>query len=170
MAEEGLIDVLWKGGSCCMLGGVGSIPRLKDGMCDSSGNDHGVGRRMSDLGQGRGVGRGIVGRGDVCGMGKGMVGIRDGCGVDEGMVGLGDGCEVDGEGSGVGTTRGVATGGREGHPAEAVLVLGPSVLLRPAEVVASSFGALGMGGCTRSRRCIAVNTSVMSLWSSVPTR
>ena len=29
MAEEGLIDVLWKGGSCCMLGGVGSIPRLR---------------------------------------------------------------------------------------------------------------------------------------------
>ena len=33
---------------------------------------------------------------------------------------------MDGEGSGVGTTRGVATGG---HPAEAMLVLGLSVVL-----------------------------------------
>ena len=61
MAEEGPIDVLWKGGSYCMLGGVGSIPRLKDGMCDSSRNDYGVGGRISDLGQGCGVGGGMVG-------------------------------------------------------------------------------------------------------------
>ena len=42
-----------------------------------------------------------------------MVGVGDGCGVDTGMVGLGDGCRVDGEGSRVGTSRGVATGGRD---------------------------------------------------------
>ena len=42
------------------------------------------------------------------------------------MVGLRDGCGVDGEGSGVGTTRGVATSGRS---IEAVLVLGLSVVL-----------------------------------------
>ena len=46
--------------------------------------------------------------------------------VGEGMVGLRDGCGVDGEGSGVGTTRGVATGGR---PTGAVLLLGLSVVL-----------------------------------------
>ena len=40
-----------------------------------------------------------------------MVGVGDGCGVDTGMVGLGDGCRVDGEGSRVGTSRGVPTGG-----------------------------------------------------------
>ena len=112
----------------------------------------------------------MVGRGDEYGMGEGMVGVGDGCGVDEGMVGLGDGCGVDGEGCGVGTTRGVAIGRREGHPAGAMLVLGPSVVLGPAKVATSSFGALGMGGCTRSRRCTAVSTLVMSLWSSVPTR
>ena len=115
------------------------------------------------------MGEGMVGRGDGCGMGEGMVGIRDGYGVDEGMVGLGDGCGVDEEGSGVRTTRGVATGGREGHPAEAVLMLGPSIVLGPAGVAASSFESSGMGGCTQSRRCTAVSTSVMSLWSSVPT-
>ena len=102
-------------------------------------------------------------------MGEGMVGIRDGCGVDEGIVGLGDGCGVDGERSGVRTTLGVATGRQEGHSARAVLLLGPSVVLRPVGVAASSFGASGMGGCTQSRRCTAVSTSVMSLWSSVPT-
>ena len=102
-------------------------------------------------------------------MGEGMVGLGDGCGVDEGMVGLEDGCGVDGEGSRVGTTRGVATGRREGHWAGAVLLLKPSVVLRPAGVAASSFGASRMGGCTQSRRCTAVSTSVMSLWSSVPT-
>ena len=52
-----------------------------------------------------------------CGLGGGMVvvrdGCQDGCGVDEGMVGLGDACGVDGEGSEVGTSRGVATGGRD---------------------------------------------------------
>ena len=64
-------------------------------------------------------------------MGEGMVGLGDGCGVDEGMVGLEDGCGVDGEGSRVGTTRRVATGRQEGHSAGAVLLLGPSVVLRP---------------------------------------
>ena len=118
---------------------------------------------------GCGMGEGMVGRGDGCGMGEGMVGIRDGCGVDEGMVRLGDGCGVDGEGSGVRTTQGVATGGREGHPAGVVLVLGPSVVLGPAGVDASSFGSSRMGSCTQSRRCTPVSTSVMSLWSSVPT-
>ena len=39
-----------------------------------------------------------------------MVGVGDGCGVDPGIVGLGDGCGVDGEGSKVGTSRGVAIG------------------------------------------------------------
>ena len=169
MAEEGPIDVLWEGGSCCMSGGVGSIPRSKDGMGDSSGNDYGVGGRISDLGQGCGVGGGMVGRGDGCGMGEGMVGIRDGCGVDEGMVRLGDGCGVDTEGSRVRTTRGVATGRRGGDPVGTVFVLGPSVVLGPAGVAASSFGSSGIGGCTQSRRCTAVSTSVMSLWSSVPT-
>ena len=111
----------------------------------------------------------MVGQGDGCRMGEGMVGLGDGCGVDEGMVGLEDGCGVDGEGSRVGTTRGVATGRREGHWAGAVLLLEPSVVLRPAGVAASSFGASRMGGCTQSRRCTAVSTSVMSLWSSVPT-
>ena len=124
---------------------------------------------MSDPRQGCGVGGGMVGRGDGCGMGEAMVELGDGCGVDEGMVGLEDGCGVDGEGSRVGTTRGVATGRREGHSAGAVLLLGPSVVLRPAGVAASSFGASGMGGYTQSRRCTAVSTSVMSLWSSVPT-
>ena len=75
MAEEGAIDVLWEGGSCCMSGGVRSIPRLKDGMGDSSRNDCGVGGRMSDPGQGCGVGGRMVGQGDGCGVGEGMVGI-----------------------------------------------------------------------------------------------
>ena len=132
-------------------------------MGETLGNDCGVGGRMSDPGQGCGVGGGMVGRGDECGIGEGMVGVGDGCGVDEGMVGLGDGCGVDGEGWGVGTTRRVVTGGRRRHPVGVVLMLGP------AGVAASSFGASGMGGCTRSRRCTAVSTSVMSLWSSVPT-
>ena len=82
--------------------------------------------------------------------------------ADEGMVGLGDGCGMDGEGWGVGTTQGVAIGRREGHPARVVLVLGP------AGVATSSFGASGMGGCTQSMRCTAVSISVMSLCSSVP--
>ena len=103
MPGEGPVGVLWEGGSCCMSRGVGPIPRSKDGMGDSSGNDRGMGGRMSDPGHG--------------------------CGVGEGMVELGDGCGVDGEGSGEGTTRGVAIGGPERHPAGAVLVLGPSVVL-----------------------------------------
>ena len=68
---------------------------------------------MSDLGHG-------------CGVGEGMVGLGDGCRVGEGMVGLKDGGGVGGEGSGVGTTRGVATGR---CPVGAVLVLGLSVML-----------------------------------------
>ena len=118
-----------------MSGRVGSIPRSKDGMGDSSGNNRGVGGQISDLGQ-------------RCGMGEGMVGLGNGCGVDERIVGLGNGCGVDGEGSGVGTTRGVATSEREGHPARAELVLGPSVVLGPAGVAASSFEPSRMGGCT----------------------
>ena len=110
-------------------------------MGDTSGPRDGVGGRMSDLGQGSGVGGGMVGRGEECGRGEGMVGVGDGYGVDEGMVGLGDGCGVDGEGWGVGTTRRVAIGRREGHPVGAVLVLRPSVVLGPAGVATSSFGA-----------------------------
>ena len=138
-------------------------------MGDTLGNDCGVGGRMSNPGQGCGVGGGMVGVGDGCGIGERMVGVRDGCGVDEGMVGLGDGCGVDGEGWGVGTIRGVAIGRRERHSVGAVLVLGPSVVLGPAGVAASSFRPSGMGGCTRSRKCTAVSTLVMSLWSSMPT-
>ena len=111
MPEEGPVGVLWEGGSCS--GGVGPTPRLKDGMGDSSRNDCGVGGRMSDLGHGYGVH-------------GGMVGLGDGCGVGEGMVGLKDGGRVGGEGSGVGTTRGVAIGRR---PVGAVLMLGLSVVL-----------------------------------------
>ena len=85
MPKEGPMDVLWEGGSVCMLGGVGSILRLKDGIGDSLRNDRGVGGRM--------------------------VGLGDGCGVGERMVGPGDGCGVDGEGLGVRTTRRVAIGG-----------------------------------------------------------
>ena len=91
MPEEGPVDVLWEGDSCCMSGGVGSIPSSNDGMSDSSRNDCGVSRRMLDPGHG-------------CGVGGGMVGLGDGCLVGEGMVGLRDGCGVDGEGSRVGTT------------------------------------------------------------------
>ena len=79
MADEGAIDILSEGGSCCMSGGVGSIPRSKYGNGDSSGNDRGVGGRMSDPGQKCGVGGGMVGRGDECGMGEGMLGLGDGC-------------------------------------------------------------------------------------------
>ena len=43
MAKERPIDVLWEGGSYCMSSGVGSIPKSKDGMGDSSRNDRGVG-------------------------------------------------------------------------------------------------------------------------------
>ena len=85
MSEEGPVDVLWEGDSCYMSGGVGSIPRSKDGMGDSLGNDCGVGRRMSDPGHGCGVGGGIVGLGDGCGVGEGIVGLGVGCGVAEGM-------------------------------------------------------------------------------------
>ena len=113
MPEEGPIDVLWEGGSCCMSGRVGSIPSSKDGMGDSSGNDCGVGGRMSDPSH-------------ECGVGGGMVGLGDGCRVGEGMVGLRDGCGVDGEGSGGGTTRGVAISRR---PARVVLVLKLSIVL-----------------------------------------
>ena len=104
MAEEGPIDVLWEGGSSCMSGEVGSIPRSNDGMGDNSGNDCGVSRQMSNPRHGCGVGGGMVGLGDGCGMGEGMVGLGDRYGVGEGMVGLKDGYEVDEEGSGVGIT------------------------------------------------------------------
>ena len=46
-----------------MSGGVGSIPRSKDEMGDSSGNYRGVGGRMSDPGHDCGVGGGMVGCG-----------------------------------------------------------------------------------------------------------
>ena len=134
------------------------------------GDECELGERMVRVGDGCGMGEGMVGVGDGCRVDEGIVGLGDGCRVDEGMVGLRDGCEVDGEGWGVGTTQGIAIGKREGHPVGAVLVLGPSVVLGLAEVATSSFGASGMGGCTRSRKCTAVNTSVMSLWSFVPTR
>ena len=97
MAEEGAIDVLWEGGSCCMSGGVRSIPRLKDGLDDSSRNECGVGGRTPDPGQGSGVGGGMVGQGDGCGVGERMVGVGAGCGLGEGMVGVGAGCGL-GEG------------------------------------------------------------------------
>ena len=63
MPKEGPVNVLGEGGSCYMSGGVGSIPRSKDGMGDSSGNDRGVGGRMSDPGHDCGVGGGMVGCG-----------------------------------------------------------------------------------------------------------
>ena len=90
MSKEGPVDILWEGGSVCMPGGVGSMPRSNDGMGDNSENDHGVGGRMSDPGH-------------IFGVGGGMVGLRGGCGMGKGMVGLGDGCGVN-EGSGVRTT------------------------------------------------------------------
>ena len=37
------------------------------------------------------------------------------------------------------------------------------------KVAASSFGVSGFGGCIRPISCTASSTSVMSLWSSVPT-
>ena len=61
MAKERPIDVLWEGGSYCMSSGVGSIPKSKDGMGDSSGNDRGVGGRMLDPRQGCGRGGRMVG-------------------------------------------------------------------------------------------------------------
>ena len=81
---------------------------------------------MSNLGHGCGVHGGMVGLGDGCGVDEGMVGLGAGCGVGEGMVGLKDGGGVGGEGSEVGTTRGVATGRR---PVGVVLVLGLSIVL-----------------------------------------
>ena len=77
-----------------MLGGVGSIPKSKDGIGDNSRNDRRVGGRMSDPGQGCGAGGGMVGLGGSCGVDKGMVGLGDGREVGEGMVGLRDGCGV----------------------------------------------------------------------------
>ena len=126
------------------------------------GQGSGVGGGMVGQGDGCGVGEGMVGVGAGCGLGEGMVAVGNGCGVDEGMVGLGDACGVDGEGSGVGTSRGVATGRRD-HPAGTVLVLGP------VGIATSSIGASGIRGWTRVIACAAVSTSVMSLWSSVPT-
>ena len=104
MPKEGPMDVLWEVGSVCMSRGVGSMPRSKDGMGESLGNDHGVSGGMSDSRHGCGVGGRMLGVGNGCGVGEGMVGLGDGYGVSERMVGLGYGCGVDGEGSGVGTT------------------------------------------------------------------
>ena len=123
MLEEGPVDILWEGGSMCMSGGVGSIPRSDDGIGESSGNDRGVGGGMTDPGHG--------------------------CGVGGGMLGVGDGCGVDGEGSRVGTTRGVATGEREPRPVGAMLMLGLSAVLglsitTASGVATSSFGASGI--------------------------
>ena len=95
-----------------MSRGVRSIPRSKDGIGNSSRNNHRVGGRMSDPGQGCGAGGGMVGLRGSCGVYKGMVGLGDGREVGEGMVGLRDGCGVglkdgcgvDGEGSRVWTT------------------------------------------------------------------
>ena len=81
---------------------------------------------MSDPGHECRVGERMVGLRDGCGVGEGMVGLRDGCGMGEGMVELRDGCGVDGKGSGVGTTRRVATSGR---PAGVMLGFGLSVVL-----------------------------------------
>ena len=78
MPKEGLVDVLWEGGSMCMSGEVGSILRSNDGMGESSGNDRRVGEGMLDPGHG--------------------------CGVGGEMLGVGYGCGVDGEGSRVGPT------------------------------------------------------------------
>ena len=103
MPKEGLVDVLWEGGSMCMSGGVGSIPRSIVEMGESSGNDRRVGEGMSDP--------------------------RHGCGVGGWMLGVGYGCGVDGEGSRVGTTQGIATSGRGRRPARVALVLGLLVLL-----------------------------------------
>ena len=55
MPEEGLVDILWEGGSVCISRGVGSIPRSNDGMGESSGNDCGVGGEMLGVGDGCGV-------------------------------------------------------------------------------------------------------------------
>ena len=129
MPKEGPVDVLWEGGSVCMSRGVGSIPRSKDGMSESSRNDRGLGGGMLDLGDGCGVGGGMLGVGDGSRVSEMMLGLGDGCRVGEGMLGLGDGCGVDGEGSGVGTTRGVAIGGREQRPTRVMLMLGLSVML-----------------------------------------
>ena len=121
------------------------------------GDECGMGEGIVGVGDGYGMGEGMVGVGDGYGVDEGMVGLGDRCRVNEGMVGLGDGCGVDGEGWGVGTTRGVAIGRREGHPVGAVLVLRPSVVLGPAGVATSSFGASRMGGCTRSRKCTVIS-------------
>ena len=72
MPEEGPVDVLWEGDSRCMSRGVGSIPKSKDGMGDSSGNDRRVGGRISNPGHRCGVVEGMVGLGDECGVGEGM--------------------------------------------------------------------------------------------------
>ena len=57
--------LVWEGGFVCMKGGVGLklIPRSKDGMSESLGNERGVG--------------------------GGMLGLRDGCGVGGEGLGLG---------------------------------------------------------------------------------
>ena len=59
MPEEGPLGILWEGGSCS--GGVGPIPRSKDGMGENSGNDREMGRGMLDLGHGCEMGGGMLG-------------------------------------------------------------------------------------------------------------
>ena len=80
MLELGPVELVWEGGSVCMIGGVGlkSIPRSNNGMGESSGNECAVGGEMLDPGHR--------------------------CGVGEGMLGLRDGYKVGGEGLGLGTT------------------------------------------------------------------
>ena len=117
MPKVGPVELLWKGGSVCMTRGVGlkSTPKSNDGMSESSGNDYSVGGGMSDP--------------------------RHGCEVGGGMLVLGDRYGVGGEGSRVGTTRGVTTGRREPCPIGVVLMLGLSVAASSG-VAASSFRAL----------------------------
>ena len=117
MPKVGPVELLWKGGSVCMTRGIGlkSIPKSNDGMSESSGNDYSVGGGMSNPGHG--------------------------CEVGGGMLVLGDRYGVGGEGSRVGTTRGVTTGRREPCLIRVVLMLGLSVAAS-LRVAASSFGAL----------------------------
>ena len=117
MPKVGPIELLLKGGFVCMTRGIGlkSIPKSNDGTSESSGNDYSVGGRMSDPGHG--------------------------CEVGGGILVLGDRYGVGGEGSRVGTTRGVTTGRREPCPIGVVLMLGLSVAASSG-VAASSFRAL----------------------------
>ena len=57
MLELGPVELVWEGGSVCMIGGVGlkSIPRSNNGMGESSGNECAVGGEGLELGTTRGV-------------------------------------------------------------------------------------------------------------------